>query len=276
MPVLVQLKNGASNKNVQSMVRRNLMISTLLRGTIDTHSIDSFSYPVYRSHLKICGNLYADWADLGRRRYKGAPPEGISVMVEFADNGLQLKKHNSEEQSSVLILPGAPGSHQDFSTLINHLTKLGVRCVALNFPDFEVTKQGKYFRHSPEEKADLVKTLLKDIGLNKFDLCVAHSSGVYPAVRLWKDIEGPEIRSFAWFNPVGHYSMKAIEPYWWFRLNVKAYQNVMGRALFEKIGPPILRLLGQPFMDNNKMDTTMLGAFTMYYSNYPKVRALNN
>lgn len=93
-------------------------------------------YPVKHIAIKTCGKLYSQLKQT-KSLYLSAPEEGISLDIEFADTigSTDANGHviNSDSQVA-LCLHGAPGSHHDYSNQIEHLTKLGFRVIAPNFP----------------------------------------------------------------------------------------------------------------------------------------------
>ena len=113
--------------DISSVSKRLLTTSGVLGGKLTTDN-SAYAYPVYKTQLQICGQLYEQWASEGRRHYRGAPSRGLTAFVEYADNGLLVGDRPSDTerpQGRVLIVPGAPGSHADFSALIHHLTTKG-------------------------------------------------------------------------------------------------------------------------------------------------------
>ena len=153
----------------------------------------------------------------------------------------------------------------------------GHRVIAVNLPGIDYTKETRYYRQSPAEKAEVIRTLLAELDVSEFDICISHSSGVLPSVRLWGDQQKTNhrpltIRSFAWFNPIGHQQIKAMKPEWFSNGLIQAWQQPTLRSLLNIVAPPILRLMGQPFMDkqNRAIDTTMWGGLTMRYAELDK------
>lgn len=86
------------------------------------------NYPVKSVKIQTCGPLYREWRET-KKAYKNAPLDGLQFTVEYADT-----QQWSPSGPTVLALHGAPGIHNDFAPLINHLTPLGARIIAPNFP----------------------------------------------------------------------------------------------------------------------------------------------
>jgi pimeloyl-ACP methyl ester carboxylesterase len=218
---------------------------------------------VTRFEALMCGDLYHQFKERGWNRYKDAPKKGICVPVEYFDNQMFVGKNRP---STVLLLHGSPGSYNDFLPLITRLTQIGVRVIAPNFPDFNQTVKTKHYRHSPEEKREYIRTVLEYAEVDRIDLLGSHSSGVYPAVKLWREQRGVEVRSLAWMNPVGHQTILPMQPYWLTRGLVKAYQMPWARFALDKIGTPILKATGNGF-GKQGFSHTVLGGCSIHYCN---------
>lgn len=101
-------------------------------------------------------------------------------------------------------------------------------------------------------------------------MLVAHSSAVYPTVLLWKDEEGPEIKSVAFLNPSGHRRIKAMRPKIVTSVAVRVYRNRLGRGICRTFGTTVLSITGCPVRPDN-MDNVILSATTMVYSKFRHV-----
>lgn len=128
-----------------------------------------------------------------------------------------------------------------------------------------LTKETKYFRHSPEERVEFIKAILAEAGIERIDLLASHSSGTFSAVRLWKEATHP-VRSLALFNPLGFEITVPMQPYWFSRRFVKTWQSQSGRFLLEKIGVPLLVKLGNPFAQNG-LEDIVWGGCCLHYNN---------
>lgn len=97
---------------------------------------ETIVYPVSSIAINICASLYQEWSS-SKSLYKDIPEEGIPVTIEYADT---LNTHDSQgneikvDSPTVLMLHGAPGSHNDFKHLIKDLQETGHRVIAPNFP----------------------------------------------------------------------------------------------------------------------------------------------
>ena len=91
---------------------------------------EKMSYPVKHLRITTCGNLYQRLKS-EKPLYERAPKNGLIFDVEYADN---LSDINCENPKVMVCLHGAPGSHSDFTAIIEHMTLAGVRVIAPNFP----------------------------------------------------------------------------------------------------------------------------------------------
>lgn len=104
-------------------------------------------------------------------------------------------------------------------------------------------------------------------------MLVSHSSAVYPTVLLWKDEDGPEIKSIAFLNPSGHRRIKAMRPKIVTSVAVRVYRNRLGRGICRTFGTTVLSITGCPVRPDN-MDNVILSATTMVYSKFRHVSSL--
>ena len=110
--------------------------------------------------------------------------------------------------------------------------------------------------------------------LLRIDLLVSHSSAVYPTALLWKDVEGPEIKSIAFLNPSGHRRIKAMRPKIVTSVAVRVYRNRLGRGICRTFGTTVLSITGCPVRPDN-MDNVILSATTMVYSKFRHVSPMS-
>lgn len=163
---------------------------------------------IFTRPLQICGKLYQTLKD--ETTYRDAPIEGVSVTAKYFDNQHLL---SSEPKSTLLMLHGAPGSHKDFEPLINRLSEKNHRIIAPDFPGLELSRVTNYmYRHSPEEKSDFTKELLKQLGIREVDMVISHSSGSFTAANLATG-SCPRIKSLGLMNPVGFELIPQMKPY---------------------------------------------------------------
>ena len=100
---------------------------------------------------------------------------------------------------------------------------------------------------------------------------LAHSSSVYPAVKLLCDATNINIKSAIFFNPAGHRRIMAMRPAWFTEGSVKVYQNKLGRMVFKMFGKSFIKATNTVTVKPESMNNVILSAQTMRYSNYKEV-----
>ncbi|KAI1304145.1 hypothetical protein HDE_01979 [Halotydeus destructor] len=221
------------------------------------------SHAVYQTQLgPICGQVWRDYREQGFKRYQDAPAQGVSLMAEYYDNAVHV---GTSTDKTVLMLHGAPGNYQHFSSLISHLTKRGVRVIAPNFPGFDLTVKSKWFRHSPKEKLEYAKGILSAVGVHQVDAVVTHSSAIYTAVEAWQDTHGPVVKSFVLLNPCGLEKVVPMTPEWLITWLLKTYESEVAHQALDKVGQLVLASVGNAFATSSFSDA-MLGAAVNHYA----------
>lgn len=102
-------------------------------------------------------------------------------------------------------------------------------------------------------------------------MLVSHSSAIYPSTLLWRDEQGPSIKSITFISPAGHRRIKAMRPKIVTSVFVRVYQNKLGRQVCRTFGTKVLSITGCPVRPDN-MDTVILSATTMVYSKFRKLQ----
>lgn len=246
----------------------------------------TFPTCIKTTKIEICGQLYQSLKEKGFKLYQDVPINGIETEATFFDNSSIVSRGSVSSIPTVVIFPGSPGYIHHFSSLIGHLTSQGVRVVSLNFPTFQLTRATKYFRHSPRERVEFAKAILKEAGVSRIDLLTSHSSGTFSSLHFWKearDVEAseasnfqdsdffiPEVKSLSLFNPLGFEVTVPMTPYWFTSRFVKYYQRNGPRFFLEKFGLPILVALGNPFV-RNKLDDIVWGGCCLHYNDREEV-----
>lgn len=121
------------------------------------------------------------------------------------------------------------------------------------------------WRHTAEEKNEMLKDFLRALNVPRIDMLVTHSSGCYPGLLLWRDPDGPDIDSIALINAAGHRRIKAMKPAWYIDGSVKMYLNPIGRAVYRKVAPIVFKAMGVPVKIEN-VDNVLLSATAMYFA----------
>ncbi|XP_022249859.1 uncharacterized protein LOC111087461 [Limulus polyphemus] len=119
---------------------------------------------------------------------------------------------------AVLLITGIKSEFYDFGGLIQALSRKGLRVLAPNLPGFgrSFIRPSSYFRHSPEEVANVLRRFLVSINVPRVDLMLAHSAGIFPALTLISD--NPQFfRSMVLMCPPGLRPWRGIKPLWLFR-----------------------------------------------------------
>ncbi|GIZ05122.1 hypothetical protein CEXT_143021 [Caerostris extrusa] len=99
------------------------------------------------------------------------PKSDHTFNIKYIDTG-----HHGKEscKATVVSLHGSPGSYKEFAPITSHLYKKGIRVIAPNFPvaaPFPADNvQPTNFRHTPEEKAQLIRDFLQALRVSRVDL----------------------------------------------------------------------------------------------------------
>lgn len=173
-------------------------------------------YPEQKVRVYACEDLYEHWRK--ERKYRRTPRSGVFTEITYVDSMVNKggKDKNMENAPTVLCIHGIPGNYGVFNHLITDLGNAGIRIVVPTFPD-TLDLPGKHgvelFRHSVEEKTAVFKSFLKALNVTQLDAVVAHSSAIYPALRLALDPE-LKVKSQVFFNTGGHKKTVTMKPYW--------------------------------------------------------------
>lgn len=130
--------SSPSSSRLLSVVRvaghRSNVIRTLItsqrndQSEVDARS--ALALCLKNTNVQICGPLYQKYKELGWKRYRDVPAEGIATKASYFDN-ISLV---GQSRGTVVMVPGSPGYFTHFTSLIEFLTKRGVRVIAPNFP----------------------------------------------------------------------------------------------------------------------------------------------
>lgn len=221
--------------------------------------------PYKERHITVhtCAELFREWKHT-RRGYKHVNEEGISVPLTYIHTGLDRQAAPGEPV--VFAVHGAPGTYREFDSLVPVLDGQGASVIVPTLPDLNFSMKTQSFWHSVEERTDLLKKFLKAINVREIDMMVAHSSSMYPMLRL--ALRDPEIKikSLVFIAPSGCRRITQLSPYWlmksfdeWFRVPW-LQEFLCGLAVY------IVRVLGKP--NNNQMKGTILSMITIRNSKY--------
>lgn len=221
--------------------------------------------PYKERHITVhtCAELFREWKHK-RPGYKHVNEEGISVPLTYIHTGLDRQAAPGEPV--VFAVHGAPGTYREFDSLVPVLDGQGASVIVPTLPDLNFSMKTQSFWHSVEERTDLLKKFLKAINVREIDMMVAHSSSMYPMLRL--ALRDPEIKikSLVFIAPSGCRRITQLSPYWlmksfdeWFRVPW-LQEFLCGLAVY------IVRVLGKP--NNNQMKGTILSMITIRNSKY--------
>lgn len=122
----------------------------------------------------------------------------------------RIEHKDSSERPLAVILPGAPGSYQDFSYTIPFLDRHGVDVLCVQWPDFKFTLETGYWWHSSEEKTCLLVDVLKQLNVKRIHMLVSHSSASYPAMQLATEVPEVVVHSMALLMPCPGNNLSAV------------------------------------------------------------------
>ncbi|GFQ72746.1 uncharacterized protein TNCT_333921 [Trichonephila clavata] len=219
----------------------------------------------YEVNIQTCGDIYQRWRK--EKKFKSLPNGDLNFKVTYIDNYESNALKSKSSAPVVVAIHGAPGTCDDFDGLASYLQHKA-RIIVPTFPDFSIYEPG-VFRFSTEEKAQFLKDFLTKISISHIDALIAHSSGIYPALRLCFD-ESLTIKSLIMLN-VGTFSfdMKAAKHIRTMRKIIAASENPVLLKILQIIAPTLFKMAKLPVRIDNIMDT-LLSATTMVYADVPQ------
>ncbi|GFS48991.1 uncharacterized protein NPIL_240181 [Nephila pilipes] len=230
-------------------------------------SSKSNSFREYEVNIKTCGALYRKWRT--EKKFKSLPNGDLNFKVTYIDNYESSILKSKSSVPVVVAIHGAPGSYNDFYALASYLQHKA-RIIVPTFPDYSYYKPG-VFRFSAEEKAQLLKDFLTAISVSHVDALVAHSSGIYPALRLCYD-DNLTIKSLIMLN-VGTYTfdMKSTKHIRIMGKITAASENPILLKILQILAPTLFKMIKIPVRIDNIMDT-LLTTSTMVYADIPQAK----
>jgi len=165
--------------------------------------------------VKTCRNLLKDHPKL----------KEFVFDVHYVDTGGVGKK-------TILAVHGSPGSHNDFRQLIPKLVEKNFRVIGVNLPGHGRTPIDPYrgvFRHTTAERMEFLKDVLEALNVEKVDLFLSHSAGVYPMINYLAEYR--PATALLMINPLGVSPHKIARPYWLASSLGNIYQTWTGRWL---------------------------------------------
>lgn len=209
--------------------------------------------------IRTCRKVYSEKKGF---LFFNAPNQGIDIEVKYLDTDPSAPP----SIPVVLAVHGAPGSYYDFEEMIAFLKNQGVRIVAANFPDLSLIRERGIFKHTNEERSEFLHDWLKEIGVNRVDVAITHSSGVYSTIKLWQENHNL-IKSLVMLNPAGHRRATAMKPAWMMNTAAYLYVTGVGRELFHSLFVHLVRALGSKVkIDEDNILNALLTCMTMTFA----------
>ena len=116
---------------------------------------------------------------LENKLYINSPIDGLRVGVKYVDT------HCNDGNDSKPIILGMHGNmknYEDFQHLIKYFNSKNYRVIIPDLRDFDISSDKQVFWHSAEERAQLVRDLLKAINVREVDALVCHSGGIFAGI----------------------------------------------------------------------------------------------
>ncbi|GIX94613.1 hypothetical protein CDAR_299251 [Caerostris darwini] len=270
--------SNLSTKCIERVVIRFINISSNkgnipLVSAIAENKTASFEDVTKEKEIEVhtCGKLYEKWRK--ERKFWTVPTSDHTFNIKYIDTG-----HHGKEscKATVVSLHGSPGSYKEFDPITSHLYKKGVRVIAPNFPDAvpfpaDNVVQPTKFRHTPEEKAQLIRDFLQALRVSRVDLILCHSSALFPGLHLSLDNKEVAVNSLALVNPTGLEIPRLLKPLWITKPMVKMCEFPMGYKISQAIGK---RIANKPELKGGSLDKHFLSAYTLLHSSIPKQEVL--
>ncbi|XP_054722145.1 uncharacterized protein LOC129231795 [Uloborus diversus] len=229
---------------------------------------EKLNFPERTVTVYTCQHIYEKWRK--DKSFIYIPQHGVFATVTYIDtHGLRFDINPEKPPKTVMFIHGIPGNYRVFTRLINELSRKGFRVIVPTFPATlylpGLSGEDQLFRHTVEEKAQVFKDFLKALQISKLDCIIAHSSAIYPALRLILDPE-LEVKADVFFNTGGHTNTVTMKPYAVVWLYSYLYLHPVGRRFVQKTGKFIMRyILRSPIKDDD-FDGIMLLAITMVFA----------
>lgn len=229
--------------------------------------------PKGEKHIKIkaCAGLYNRLAKLQPKLFSATTnDDGIEFVVKYYDSAERLSGEDLTNAPVVCLLHGAPGTYEDFASLIDYLTTRKVRVIAPNFPTYSTTLDHG-FRHSPPERADYLSEFFKAIQLDQIDLLIGHSSAIYTIFELLnqshENLIQIQIRSLGLFSTPSYNLPPNLVPTPLRLFMLHMFDYPLFRPIIMKFAQTIARFQGiRNRVENDRLDSLLIGASAIGYS----------
>lgn len=142
--------------------------------------------------------LYPRLKRTNPKLYKHYKSGGLDVTVDYVDTKQDGKQYNKV----ILAVHGSIDDFKSYTRLIENYKNTDIRVIAPNLPKFDLTRRTKFFWHTSEEKAHLIRDFLYKLNIDTIDCLVCHSFGFQSANLLWD-----KVRSFVFYFLFVHKSL---------------------------------------------------------------------
>ncbi|XP_052241727.1 uncharacterized protein LOC127851831 [Dreissena polymorpha] len=187
--------------NAGSSFKSFLFSSTPLEPTgndVDFESVFPFRFVYVRTSINM-------WEDF---------PDGVQFDVGFVDTSYATTV--SKRTPVILGIPSSVGTHEELQSSLLTFAKLGYRVIIPNLPDSQYCRaksrqESVVFMHSVNERSAFIRDFLREIKVDKVDLCLVNRDSVYSGVHLATYNKGL-VQALVLLNPTGIQYTSSMEP----------------------------------------------------------------
>lgn len=241
--------------------------------SIKTGAVKQTLDPRGEKHIKIkaCAGIYTRLAKSQPKLFASTTNnEGIDFVVRYYDSAERLSQEDLQDAPTVCLLHGAPGTYEDFASLIDYLTTRNVRVIAPNFPTYSTTLDHG-FRHSPPERADYLSEFFKAINLERIDLLIGHSSAIYTIFEVLnqshENLIPVQIRSLGLFSTPSYNLPPNLVPTPLRLFMLHMFDYPLFRPVIMTFAQTIAKFQGiRNRVDKDRLDSLLIGASAIGYS----------
>lgn len=165
---------------------------------------------------------------LRKHQEEGTPPEKErSTDVNLRSEVVRIPDVNGEDLyfdavfqdtlpsgsnvGTVVASHGSPGSHKDFKYIVPHLSKNGIRFVAVNFPGFGHTAGHENLKGDHRERSHFMQAIIDKLELRDKLVFLGHSRGSETALKM-AAVNRDRAVGVVLANPVGLKLHRAVRP----------------------------------------------------------------
>uniref|UniRef100_A0A1I7YPS7 Hydrolase_4 domain-containing protein n=1 Tax=Steinernema glaseri TaxID=37863 RepID=A0A1I7YPS7_9BILA len=115
-------------------------------------------------------------------------------------------------KGTVIATGGSPGSHRDFRYISNHLQKMGIRYVGINFSGYGDTTWNPKLQQTWQERLAYVQAVVDKLQLKENLVFMGHSMGTEPALKAAVQNKD-KTAGIVLVNPIGFHPHRALRPF---------------------------------------------------------------